>query len=230
MAYEFTNLTDAYQALGVKSGAGEKEVKDAYRSLAMQHHPDRGGDANIFDVITKARDYINDNSYGAGPDVEKLIEGGKGGAIVPYQAPAPSYGVRDAQINELERGLAEQRYDAAGTNPYADNPQETADRNAKLGKYWEGAKEFGKGALDLGGRAVKGVGNAIESGIGYVGATYKTDSAKRAKDLYETSKTLGEARDVYYQGILKNKAQMQGYVNQIEELTPGTMELMFDWM
>ncbi|MDP7078599.1 MAG: DnaJ domain-containing protein [Candidatus Undinarchaeales archaeon] len=230
MAYEFTNLTDAYQALGVKSGAGEKDVKDAYRSLAMQHHPDRGGDANIFDVITKARDYINDNGYGAGPGVEKLIEGEKGGNIVPYQAPTPSYGARGAHIDELERGLAEQRYDAAGTNPYADNPQETAERSAKLGKYWEGAKEFGKGALDLGGRAVKGAGNAIESGIGYVGATYKKDSASRAHDLYETSKTLGEARDVYYQGILKNKAQMQSTINQIEEITPSTMELMFDWL
>ena len=229
MAYEFTNLTDAYQALGVKSGAAEKEVKDAYRSLAMQHHPDRGGDSNIFDVITKARDYINDNGYGAGPDVEKLIEGEKGSAIVPYQAPTHSYGARDPHTDELERGLAEHRYETAGTNPYTENPQDTGERSAKLGKYWEGAKEFGKGALDLGGRAAKGVGNAIETGIGRIGGSYKTDSASRAQDLYATSKTLGEARDVYYQGILKNKAQMQGYINQIEEITPNTMELMFDW-
>ena len=70
----------------------------------------------------------------------------------------------------------------------------------------------------------------MESGIGYVGATWKDDSPQRAQNLYQTSKTLGEARDVYYNGILKNKAQMQGYINQIEELTPDTMELLFDWI
>ena len=55
------------------------------------------------------------------------------------------------------------------------------------------------------------------------------DSATRARDLYQTSKILGEARDVYYQGILKNKAAMQHYTNQIDEITPDTMELLFDW-
>ena len=148
-----------------------------------------------------------------------LAEDGKS-AQGSYSVPSGSYSDNGAELSYL----------LAGENPHEDNPQETAERNAKLGKYWEGAKEFGKGALDLGGRAVKGVGNAIETGIGRIGGSYKTDSASRARDLYETSKTLGEARDVYYQGILKNKAQMQGYINQIEEITPSTMELMFDWM
>ncbi len=148
-----------------------------------------------------------------------LSEDGRG-AKGSYSVPSGSYSDNAAELSYL----------LAGENPHEQNPQETAERNAKLGKYWEGAKEFGKGALDLGGRAVKGVGNAIESGIGYAGATYKKDSASRAQDLYQTSKTLGEARDVYYQGILQNKAKMQSTINQIEDLTPGTMELMFDWM
>jgi DnaJ like chaperone protein len=35
------NLADAYRTLGVDSGAGDKEVKTAYRRLMNQHHPDK---------------------------------------------------------------------------------------------------------------------------------------------------------------------------------------------
>jgi hypothetical protein len=30
--------------LGVRPGAGRREVTDAYRRFALRHHPDRGGD------------------------------------------------------------------------------------------------------------------------------------------------------------------------------------------
>ena len=38
---EFVSLEDAYEVLGVEPGAGDGEVKTAYRRLMNQHHPDK---------------------------------------------------------------------------------------------------------------------------------------------------------------------------------------------
>ena len=35
------DLDEAYKALGIESGATDKEVKTAYRRLMNQHHPDK---------------------------------------------------------------------------------------------------------------------------------------------------------------------------------------------
>jgi hypothetical protein len=43
-----------WRVLGVPAGAGLEEVKRAYRELAMQHHPDRGGDAVRFMEVQQA--------------------------------------------------------------------------------------------------------------------------------------------------------------------------------
>jgi hypothetical protein len=45
-----------WQVLGVSSRASRDEIDDAYRSLAMKHHPDRGGDSNEMSRINGARD------------------------------------------------------------------------------------------------------------------------------------------------------------------------------
>ena len=45
-----------WQVLGVPMHASMAEIETAYRRLAMQHHPDRGGDANAMARINAARD------------------------------------------------------------------------------------------------------------------------------------------------------------------------------
>lgn len=42
------------EILGVPRGATTSEIKDAYRKQVMQHHPDKGGDAETFHKIQKA--------------------------------------------------------------------------------------------------------------------------------------------------------------------------------
>jgi curved DNA-binding protein len=51
---------DYYSILGVKRGASPDEIKKAYRSLAMKHHPDRGGDEKKFKEIAEAYDVLSD--------------------------------------------------------------------------------------------------------------------------------------------------------------------------
>lgn len=45
-----------WKILGVKIDAQEKEIKNAYKSLARIHHPDAGGDIEQFKKIRKAYD------------------------------------------------------------------------------------------------------------------------------------------------------------------------------
>lgn len=53
-----------YKVLGLGPGASEEEVKQAYRKLAMKHHPDRGGDEAEFKRIKQAYEAINaGNAY-----------------------------------------------------------------------------------------------------------------------------------------------------------------------
>ena len=53
-------MTDFYQTLGVSETASQDEIKKAYRKLANQHHPDKGGDQQKFKDISVAYDTLGD--------------------------------------------------------------------------------------------------------------------------------------------------------------------------
>jgi len=50
---------DHYSTLGVDKNAGSDEIKRAYRKLASQHHPDKGGDKAKFQEIQAAYDTLS---------------------------------------------------------------------------------------------------------------------------------------------------------------------------
>lgn len=57
-------MADPYSILGVARGAGEKDIKSAYRKLAKELHPDRNQDnpkaAERFSEVTRAYDLLSD--------------------------------------------------------------------------------------------------------------------------------------------------------------------------
>ena len=53
-------MTDYYAALGVPRTATADEIKQAFRRLASQHHPDKGGDQAMFKNISVAYENLSD--------------------------------------------------------------------------------------------------------------------------------------------------------------------------
>lgn len=49
-----TEVTDYYEVLGVASNATLKDINNAYKRLALKHHPDKsgGGDVDEFQRVT----------------------------------------------------------------------------------------------------------------------------------------------------------------------------------
>lgn len=88
-----------YEVLGVDKDADEKQIKKAYRKLAVKHHPDKGGDEQLFKEISAAYEVLSDpekrqlyDKYGlegveneggpggpGGDDLFSMFFGGQGG-------------------------------------------------------------------------------------------------------------------------------------------------------
>ncbi|OHA79920.1 MAG: molecular chaperone DnaJ [Candidatus Yonathbacteria bacterium RIFCSPHIGHO2_01_FULL_44_41] len=76
---------DYYKTLGVEKSASQDEIKKAFRKLAHQHHPDKGGDEKKFKEASEAYQVLSDekkrseyDTYGSsGPG--QGFGGGQGG-------------------------------------------------------------------------------------------------------------------------------------------------------
>jgi curved DNA-binding protein len=72
-------MDNHYSTLGVADSATEDEIKKAYRKLASQHHPDKGGDTEKFKTIQTAYDTIGNANKRAEYDDMRKNPGRHGG-------------------------------------------------------------------------------------------------------------------------------------------------------
>lgn len=70
------SVANHYEILGLKHDATTDEVKRAYRRLAMEHHPDKGGTAFKFSEINDAYAVLSDAVKRAEYDMLKALIGG----------------------------------------------------------------------------------------------------------------------------------------------------------
>ena len=87
-------MTNHYQTLGVDRGASPDEIKRAYRRLASQHHPDKGGDKARFQEIQSAYDTLSDPQRRAQHDNPPNPFGHMGGQGFNFESIFDIFGTR----------------------------------------------------------------------------------------------------------------------------------------
>lgn len=96
--------TDYYATLGVARTATQDEIKRAFRKLASQHHPDKGGDTQKFQEIQAAYDTLGDPEKRAA-----------------YDRPAPQFNFQDFN-NHPFSDIFSQMF--GGNHPFGQRPQQ----------------------------------------------------------------------------------------------------------
>ncbi len=61
-------MNDPYQVLGVSRNASKQDIQSAFRKKAIEHHPDRGGDAEKFKEVNAAYQVLSDDKKRAAYD------------------------------------------------------------------------------------------------------------------------------------------------------------------
>lgn len=111
-------MADHYATLGVSKDASQDEIKKAYRKLASQHHPDKGGDTAKFQQVEEAYRTLSDpdkraqydnpapqgfQQYGGmPPGFEDVINQMFGGGFSPF---SNSFGFRNSPQPQKNRTL-----------------------------------------------------------------------------------------------------------------------------
>jgi len=65
------NAENHYSVLGVEETATQEEIKKAYRKLAKENHPDKGGDEELFKKISVAYDVVGDEQKRKEYDIQR---------------------------------------------------------------------------------------------------------------------------------------------------------------
>jgi len=124
---EEVDTENLYKVLEVRKNATEREIKKAFKKAALKHHPDRGGDAEKFKEVEKAKEILLDpkkrklyDRYGekgvergggaaAGGDIFDLFTGGRARQASGPPKPKTITQTIDITLEDVYKGSAIKR-------------------------------------------------------------------------------------------------------------------------
>jgi DnaJ-class molecular chaperone len=116
-------VNNLYEVLGVATNASADDIKKSYRKLAMEHHPDRGGDEEKFKKITEAYSVLSDDQQRREYDFRRAN-------------PQPHHQQHQGHVNisDIFESMFNQRrgHQQYRQPPKKEQPQETLDRDIKF--------------------------------------------------------------------------------------------------
>ncbi|MDR0852821.1 MAG: J domain-containing protein [Clostridiales Family XIII bacterium] len=97
-------MANPYEVLGLKEGAGEAEIKAAYREMVKKYHPDKHQDNSLRDLAEEKMREVNE-AYDQlmGKNAGGSNFGGGGG--YSYGGSGASGGSRSAEFGEVRRDI-----------------------------------------------------------------------------------------------------------------------------
>jgi molecular chaperone DnaJ len=96
---------DYYEVLGIGKNASADEIKKAYRRLAVQYHPDRGGDEAKFREASEAYEILKDDSKRKRYD--QFGHAGVGSSAAGGSNPFGGFGTEDFSFDFGDLGLGD---------------------------------------------------------------------------------------------------------------------------
>jgi len=94
-------MSDHYKTLGVDRNASPDDIKKAYRRLAGQHHPDKGGDTAKFQQIQQAYETLSDPEKKNQYDNPNPFGGGMPGGGFHHGFPGGFHFNQSFDINDI---------------------------------------------------------------------------------------------------------------------------------
>lgn len=137
-------MSDLYKVLGIARDAQQEDIRKAYKKLAVEHHPDRGGNPEKFKAVQNAHEVLSDENRRrvydmTGQDNENLANrGGMAAGGIPFQFsgfgggfpggfPGVSFDMSEMFGNLFGGGGQRQRKGGKGPNKYHDIGLKLAD-------------------------------------------------------------------------------------------------------